>query len=203
VKNFMKGGRRMILAGFCIGIGATVYLSVDGPVGALLFALGLMTIICFEFKLFTGKAGLLANASISPVELGKIWIGNFIGTGVCAFLLGLTPVGEKLRLLAQQIVETRNAQNIFENMILGLFCGVLMYVAVTGFKMSGNYLFIYIPVATFILSRFNHCVADMFYIWLSAERISDFLSLIPTTIGNICGCNLIPLFKRLDNYYNK
>lgn len=76
-------------------------------------------------------------------------------------------------------------------MFLGIGCGFLMTVAVKGFQKTGNYLFVVLPVAVFILSGFNHCVADMFYIWLGADTWRDFLSLIPTTIGNIIGCNLI------------
>lgn len=185
-----------MLAGFFIGIGAIVYLTLGGIPGALLFALGLMTIVSFGFNLFTGKAGLLATNEITPVELAKIWIGNFFGAAICAFLIGNTPVGKDLMEFAEAIVRTRNAQSIFVNIILGIFCGVLMYVAVMGYKEFRNYLFIYIPVAVFILNGFNHCVADMFYTCLAAEKLADFESLIPTTIGNIIGTNLVPYMTK-------
>lgn len=74
-----------------------------------------------------------------------------------------------------------------------------MYIAVTGFKLTQNYLFIVAPVAFFILCGFNHCVADMFYTSLGAIQWKDFIHLIPTTAGNIIGCNLIPL----ADYYHR
>ena len=73
-----------------------------------------------------------------------------------------------------------------------------MYIAVNGFSTSGNPLFIFVPVAVFILSGFNHCVADMFYLNLAAMNIEDYLVLIPTTIGNVIGGCLIPIVK---SYY--
>ena len=55
---------KAILAGFMIAMGAGLYLTVGGPVGAFLFSVGLLTILKFGFYLFTGKAGLLATKEI-------------------------------------------------------------------------------------------------------------------------------------------
>ena len=49
-----------ILAGLMIALAAGINLAVGGPLGALLFSIGLLTILHFQFYLFTGKAGLLA-----------------------------------------------------------------------------------------------------------------------------------------------
>ena len=47
-----------IFAGICISIAATVFLSVGGGVvGSLLFSMGLLTILSFQFKLYTGVVG--------------------------------------------------------------------------------------------------------------------------------------------------
>ena len=47
-----------IIAGIMIGIGGLVNLSIGGVVGAIVFSVGLLTIIYYQFALFTGKAGL-------------------------------------------------------------------------------------------------------------------------------------------------
>ena len=181
-----------ILAGFLIGMGAIVNLSVGGIYGALFFAFGLMTIVSFKYNLFTGKADLLATKEITVWELSKIWIGNFIGTFGCAFLIGITPIGCNIIDKANQIVLLRSSQSFITNVVLGIFCGLSMYIAVSGFKLTNNYLFTFIPVALFILCGFNHCVADMFYSALGATHWTHFLHLIPTTFGNILGCCFIP-----------
>ena len=54
-----------IMAGFLVGMGATIYLTLGEIAGALFFSLGLTTIVIFRFNLFTGKAGLYADGKIS------------------------------------------------------------------------------------------------------------------------------------------
>lgn len=179
-----------ILAGFMIAMGGIAYMSIGGIAGALFFSLGLITVLTFNLKLFTGKAGLLATREIKPKELVLIWIGNFIGAGICGLLAYATPLSQVLTQKAVGIIATRSQALPQVNLIYGIFCGLLMYIAVTGFKMTGNYLFAIAPVAFFILCGFNHCVADMFY---TVMALGSPWHLIPTTIGNIIGCNIIPL----------
>lgn len=176
-----------ILAGFMIGIGALVYLSVGGYVGALLFAVGLMTICWFKLHLFTGKVGLAATNEIGWQDLLRIWCGNFVGTMTAAALYLLTPNHEAVLESAAAIVQTRLANGPIVNFFLGVFCGVLMFVAVTGYSESRNFLFTYIPVAVFILCGFNHCIADMMYLHLGAAHWQDYIVLLPTTLGNAVG----------------
>lgn len=182
-----------ILAGFMIAVGAIVNLTMGPPLGPILFSIGLMTILFFNLELFTGKAGLLITNEIAPKKLCEIWLGNFVGCiGGTVVALSL-PQRNQLVAAAANIIEIRNSNTMLENFILGMACGILMYVAVTGYKKTGNSIAFIFPVAVFIFSGYNHCVADMFYISLGANHILDFTSLIPTTIGNVAGCCGIPL----------
>ena len=53
---------KSILAGIMIGIGGTIYLSLDNKiVGSILFAIGLFVIVVYSFNLYTGKIGYLIN----------------------------------------------------------------------------------------------------------------------------------------------
>lgn len=83
------------------------------------------------------------------------------------------------------------------NLILGGCCGILMYIGVNLFNKQSNPIYAAMPVATFILSGFNHCVADMFYFTISGASIWVWLTLIPTTIGNILGACLIPCIQNV------
>ena len=109
----------------------------------------------------------------------------------------LTPIGASLVAKAAAIVDVRNNNTMAENLVLGIFCGVLMYAAVAGYKKTGNLFYIVLPVVTFIMVGCNHCVADMAYIMLGSDEWADFISLVPTTAGNVIGCNFIPLLMRL------
>ena len=181
-----------ILAGFLIGMGGIIYLTLGGTVGALFFSLGLIIIVTFKFNLFTGKAGLLATGEITPVELFAIWCGNFIGAIFGAVAASVLPQAKLITNRAAEIVALRVANPPLVNFALGIMCGLLMYIAVTGFAKTSNYLFLIFPVAFFILAGFNHCVADMFYTTLGASHIKEMAHLIPTTLGNIVGTNIIP-----------
>lgn len=188
-----------ILAGFLIAMGGIINLTLGGIPGALFFSLGLLTIVTFKYELFTGKAGLLTTGEIKPWKLCTIWLGNFIGAAACALMVSMTPLAETLVSKAAAIVVLRSGQPAIVNIVLGIFCGVLMYIAVNGYKKSNNYLFCMLPVAFFILCGFNHCVADMFYTALGATELSHLTHLVPTTVGNIIGTNLIPLM----DYYHR
>lgn len=176
-----------ILAGIFIGIAGRIYLNVGGVAGAVLFAAGLISILLFGLHLFTGKAGLLATQEITPWELCKVWAGNFLGTMVPAMGLTDDQISE-----AHAIIEQRLAQDPLSLVLYGFFCGLLMYVAVTGYKKTGN---IFVPafcVAAFILCNGNHVVADMFYLHSGAMNLSDYRILLPITLGNLLGCVTIP-----------
>ena len=82
-----------ILAGIMIAIGGIVYLEVGGIIGAFLFSMGLLAVLNFKLELFTGKAGLLATNEIDWYSLGRIWIGNFIGTLITASVMASTSKG--------------------------------------------------------------------------------------------------------------
>jgi formate/nitrite transporter FocA (FNT family) len=70
---------------------------------------------------------------------------------------------------------------------------MLMFMAVKTWQFTnGNPFYAMMPVGIFIVCGFNHCVADMFYLHMGCLHISDYLVLIPTTIGNLIGCNIIP-----------
>ena len=98
-----------VLAGFLIAIGAAAYLSVGGPLGALIFSVGLVCIISMKFKLFTGQCGdvLLGRPDHSQaklLDLIVIWCGNLIGATVVGFLMLLSPIGNVLMMGAMPIV---------------------------------------------------------------------------------------------------
>ena len=182
-----------IVAGMMIAIGGTIYLTLSGLEGALLFSMGLLTILCLKLELFTGKAGLLATREITLGKLFEIWLGNFLGSWIFAFLLILTPKGVDLAMRASEIVAIRVANGFFVNLIYGIMCGMLMFMAVKTWQFTnGNPFYAMMPVGIFIMCGFNHCIADMFYLHIGCMDILDYHILIPTTIGNLIGCNIIP-----------
>lgn len=187
---------KSILAGMMIGIGGTVYLNCpDKIAGAILFSVGLLTILFYKWNLFTGKAGLLATKGIKPLKLLSVWGGNAIGCAITGMLIRLCDT--KIATAANNIITVRTTNPFIVNIVLGIFCGMLMYIAVTSYPTKP---FVTVMcVATFILAGFNHCVADMFYCAAGAtlETILPMTgAVLATTCGNVIGCNLIPLLHK-------
>lgn len=185
-----------ILAGMLIAMGAALYLTVGDALGAFLFSLGLLTILYFKFALFTGRAGLLATRGIRVGELIKIWFGNFIGCIIGVSLLSAAGLDYEISEAASRIVVIRESAGIVENVAKAIFCGMLMYIAVNYYERS--LLVTVASVAAFILLGAAHCIADMVYMMLGeVEPWIGLRSLLVVTVGNVFGCNIIPIAQKL------
>lgn len=199
----MKKNIKMFLlaigAGLAISIGGTVYLSVDNKIiGSLLFAVGLYAIVLNGLFLYTGKVGYLVVQSDKIEYLGLLaitWLGNLAGTWIGAVAVLNTRI-QGIRENAVGICETKLADEPLSIFLLAIFCGILMYIAVDGFKEKDNPLILFFCVSVFILSGFEHCIANMFYFSIAgAWSLKTIVYLIIMTLGNSLGGMLIPSLK--------
>ena len=197
IKNFIKG----IYAGIMIGIGGTIYLSMSLKVlGAIFFSIGLMMICIFNMNLYTGKIGYIINNKKSYLlELLLSLLGNFIGTYLVAFLIRNTRYAY-LSETAREISMIKINDSIISILILAIFCGILMFLAVDNYKKNksdfAKYLGIFMCVIVFILSGFEHCIANMFYFSLGSVWTTKSLwYILIMIIGNSIGAILINYYK--------
>ena len=183
-----------------IAIGGTVFLSIENKViGASLFSIGLFGVLIYNLNLYTGKIGyLITNFNLKYIkELIITLIGNFIGACSVGFILRYTRIYDKIYEKSLMLANTKLNDNILSIFILSIFCGLLMYYAVNGFKKQtdfGKYLVVYLGVAVFILGGFEHCIANMYY--FSVADIWSLKTLGYTGImvlGNSLGSFIIPL----------
>ncbi len=192
-----------ILAGMMIGIGGTVFLSVQNSVlGSFLFAIGLFAVVSFQLNLYTGKIGYAPLQKWNYIwELLVTWLGNFIGTFVMAKAVQQTRILQNMNRL-HGIVHVKLSDGNISLFILGIFCGILMFIAVDTYgKNTGSavkIIAIFLPVMVFILSGFEHVIANMFYFsladaWSSRAAVATVI----VTIGNSIGGMLIPMYHRL------
>lgn len=183
-----------------IAIGGTVFLSIENKViGASLFSIGLFGVLIYNLNLYTGKIGyLITNLNLKYIkELIITLIGNFIGACSVGFILRYTRIYDKIYEKSLILANAKLNDNILSIFILSIFCGLLMYYAVNGFKKQtdfGKYLVVYLGVAVFILCGFEHCIANMYY--FSVADIWSLKTLGYTGImvlGNSVGSFIIPL----------
>lgn len=201
----MKENGRIFLkaaaAGITIGIGGVVYLTLENRViGAVLFGVGLYTIVLNGLFLYTGKVGYLISAKDKKAYILQLiftWLGNFAGTALAAAAISATRI-RNLRRTAEVICKTKLADTPHSILILAVFCGILMYVAVDGFREKGNPLILFFCVTVFILCGFEHCIANMFYFSLAgAWSLRAVIYLLLMTLGNSVGGILLPLVKKV------
>ena len=183
-----------ISAGICISLGGSVFLlCTDRLAGAVLFSVALLCICLRGYALFTGKVGFLPEDHQTPaVQLLLLCLlGNLIGTVLCGLLLRYAaPVsGETALALCSGKLDQAPAVTL----IRGGFCGVLMYLAVSIYRDRNTVVGILFCIPVFILSGFEHSVADMFYFATSgivSLRAFRFIWLV--IIGNALGAMLLP-----------
>lgn len=126
-------------------------------------------------------------------------IGNFIGTMITSLLVLNTRIAN-LSVRAKEISAIKINDNYLSVFILSIFCGMLMYIAVNTFKKGKDsivrYLAIFICVIVFILSGFEHCIANMYYISLAKLwSLKAVLSMLIMILGNSVGSIFIAIFN--------
>ena len=202
-KNYIDYLIKSIFAGIMIGIAGTVYLRVDNNLfGAFLFSIGLLVICMYGMNLFTGKVGyVLINKFNYIYELLITIVGNFIGTFLVARLVLLTRF-KSISDKAVNLVNLKLNDNLHSIFILSILCGILMYIAVNNYKKINNeigkYSCIFMCVMVFILSGFEHSIANMYYISVAnLLSLKSLLYILVMLLGNSIGSILIAL------YYNR
>ena len=207
-----------IMAGAFIGFGSFVFVLATAAggdafqamtaklTGAALFPVGLMMVILCGAELFTGNNLMtlaLMDRKISAADMLKNWgvvyIGNFIGSLLIAFLFaksGLLTDAAAERAIA--IAGAKTSIPFMPALIRGILCNMLVVLACwmqAGSKeLVGKILAIWFPIMLFVFAGFEHSIANMTYIPMGIFLGADVswgamitANLIPVTIGNLIG----------------
>ena len=204
----LKTLRSAIFAGIYIGTAGFGFLAsgiqseVYGSlVGAVLFSLGLMAVVGYKLKLYTGTAGFINKNEVGQLFL--ILLGNIIGCLCLGLMTRVSPMD--IQAAAQKVLELRLKTGALRCGLLGIPCGLLMTTAVT-FARKGNMLPLLFAVPLFIVCGFTHCVADAFYYcavpvaFLKAHALQILGVYICIVLGNLIGCNLYRIVLAKDQY---
>ena len=200
--------RSSVFAGIYIGVAGFGFLAsglqsqVYGSlVGSVLFCLGLLAVVGYRLKLYTGTAGYISMNETG--ELFLILAGNILGCLLVALLSRMSPLD--IQSAAQNILELRLRTGALNCGLLGIGCGLLMTTAVT-FAREKNYLPLLFGVPLFIVCGFTHCVADAFYylaaplaFW-KAHALEILAVYVCIVLGNLIGCNLYRIILEKSQY---
>ena len=183
-----------IFAGILIGIAGWGFLA-NPVLGMFLFCVGLIGVVKYGVKLYTGTAGFLIGwGDVLPLFI--ILLGNIIGCLAVATVSLWSPMA--LPEAATGIIAARLKTGWFGTGLLAIGCGLLMSFAVDYARKNrdfSDWLPLLFAVPAFILCGFPHCVADAFYCCVYLLNSSDIAwgSLVAyyvsIVVGNFVGCN--------------
>ena len=200
--------RSSIFAGIAIGTAGFGFLAsgvqsetYGSLAGAVLFSFGLLTVVGYKLKLYTGTAGFIMKNEIGNLFL--ILLGNIAGCLLMALLSRVSPMD--IQAAAQNILEARLRTGALRCGLLGIGCGFIMTTAVQ-FARQKQYLPLLFGVPLFIMCGFTHCVADAFYylcvplaFW-KAHALQILAVYACIVVGNLIGCNLYRIVLAKDQY---
>ena len=191
-----------ILAGICISLGGWVFLALSGNaglgafgpvIGSILFTFGLLTVVHYKYKLYTGALGFIKAAKGDVADLLLILLGNILGCLLVSLLARLSPL--PLQETAQKLLEGRLACGALRCGALAIGCGFIMTAAVYNGR-QGKFLPLLFGVPLFIMCGFPHCIADAFYYlaapcdFLGANAGAVLALYACIVVGNFIGGNL-------------
>ena len=199
--RFFKTFIKAVAAGLCISIGAAAYLSSESKIiGALLFTTGLFTICFFGLNLYTGKIGYVLDMP-HPTDCLTTWAGNAVGCMFGGVLLRFAI--PSLAAVGRAVTTAKLEISIGRAIVLGVFCGILMYIAVHNYNenphMLGKCVGIFVCIPAFIICGFEHSIANVVYFTLGIRSVTELLPMLAFTLA-VSAANAIGaiLFRKLS-----
>lgn len=194
-------------------------------VAGAVFTAGLIMVILTGTELFTGNVLILAALAEKKVSLGRmlrnwiiVYIANFLGALAIALIIyysGQLSGGDSmLGAFTVKVAAGKVNLGFLKAFLLGILCNWLVCIAVwISFSISspaGKIAGIFFPIFLFVISGFEHSIANMYFIpagilaksneifvslsGLSGEALDALTwggfftdNLIPVTLGNIVG----------------
>ncbi len=202
LQNLVNG----ILAGIMIAVGGTVFLACFGDgsmlnkaIGAFFFSIALLCICYKGYSLYTGKIGFIPEKHDGAAFSVLLWglLGNLIATVALGY--ALRAAIPNIAGAAETICAAKLTQVWWQTLIRGIFCGILMYLAVSIFRDKKSISGILFCVPVFILAGFEHSIANMFYFGAAGMFFSldTVIYLAIVVLGNTIGGMLMPVLAMI------
>lgn len=194
-------------------------------ISGVVFPGGLVMVLLAGSELFTGNCLLtipLLQKEVTFAGMMKnwvvVWIGNFIGaivvSGICVYGHQLGLFQNKLAVSCMSTAIAKCSLSFSDAFIKGIACNFLVCIAVwiafAAKDVAGKVIGLFFPIMLFVVSGFEHSVANMYYIGvgLLAKGNDTYVAaaneagldltkltwgkfftnnLIPVTLGNIVG----------------
>ena len=189
-----------------ISIGGSVFLACFGDgsvlnraIAAFFFTIALLCICIKGYSLYTGKIGFIPEKHDREAFSILLWglLGNVIATVICG--LAVRYAIPNLGVVSESLCVGKLTQDWWQTLIRGTFCGILMYIAVSVYRDKQTISAILFCVPVFILSGFEHSIANMFYFAAAGTffAVESIVYLVLVVIGNSIGAIMMPLLASI------
>lgn len=235
VKMFLLG----ILAGAFIAFGAeasslaahnVTQVGIQRLIMGCVFPVGLIMVVLLGTELFTGNCMMVAAVADKRVKFAMllrnwivVYLGNLVGAALIVLLVSATGQlgysSNGLAVLTIKIAAAKTGLSFGAALAGGILCNVLVCVAVllamASKSIIGKIMGIWFPIMAFVLSGFEHSVANMYYIpagifasmnpayaaaaqeagvnMANLNALGFLGNIVPVTLGNIVGGTAIAL----------
>ena len=235
VKMFLLG----ILAGAFIAFGAeasslavhdVTQVGIQRLIMGCVFPVGLIMVVLLGTELFTGNCMMVAAVADNRVKLAMllrnwivVYLGNLIGAALIVLLVSATGQlgysSNGLAVLTIKIAAAKTGLSFGAAFAGGILCNALVCIAVllamASKSIIGKIAGIWFPIMAFVLSGFEHSVANMYYIpagifasmnpayaaaaqeagvnMANLNALGFLGNIVPVTLGNIVGGAVIAL----------
>jgi len=228
-RKFLKVLVSAILAGIFIGLGYYAYIIIRANsgineglnifLGSVIFSVGIVMVLIAGADLFTGSCLVMFGVFDKKIRFGKalnylliVLLGNFIGGLVLAILIYYSNIpSDQVISYISSIFMAKTALSFWEALLRGILCNILVaigvYMAYGSKNISGKILAAVFPVSAFVVTGFEHIVANMFilplglmypkllpaYVGVEFDMFMNIIinNVIPVTIGNFIGGGII------------
>jgi formate/nitrite transporter len=177
-----------VMAGLCIALGASSSnvamhnisnVGLQRLVAGCVFPVGLMSLVLAGGELFTGNTMMLSGVVAKQIKFSQmlknwvlVYLGNLIGSVLIAFLVSQTGqwnytdgmLGAMTIKIAVGKVNLSPWTAICSGIMCNMFVCLAVLMASAAKAVIGKLFAIFFPICAFVISGYEHCVANMYYI---------------------------------------
>lgn len=205
-------------SGVMIGVGGTAFLlSVDRYgewgklIGSLMFSLGILAIVMFEMKLFTGLISDMPEMGAKNWwKLPVCFLGNMLGVLFAAVLVYYSTLSDKVVPQAEALMLPKlNAELWYVKALSSaIFCGFLITLSIGAVKYAprkglSTTVGVTFPIIVFAFCGFDHSVANTLYFFFIGFSGKAVVYVLICVLGNILGGVILPILSIFRTWSNK
>lgn len=205
-------------SGVMIGVGGTAFLLACNLfetwgklIGSVLFSLGILSIVMFEMKLFTGLISDIPEMGARNFwKLPVCFLGNMLGVLFAAVLVFYSPLAESVVPQAQTMMSIKLDADLWglKALCSSILCGFLITLSIgavnyaprKGLSTTVGVMF---PIIVFAFCGFDHSVANTLYFYFLGFSGKAVVYLLICVVGNILGGVILPILSLFRIWSNK